>query len=107
VSHEAMPAWAQAMIDLLADRHDTMQGALTEAISDLRREMATRFDKVDQTLTARAEGEQVNTMMLNRAERHAKQAAEDSHDLAAALVSQQQLIQRLEARVTALEDRAA
>lgn len=114
MSDEQMPAWAAAMMDRLADRQDTMQDALAEAIGDLRREMLTRFDAVDarfdaldRVLKARLEGEQVNTDMAGTAERHAKAAREDVATLTSAILAQQKLIQGLESRIAALEGKAA
>jgi hypothetical protein len=107
MSDEQMPPWAAAMMDRLADRQDTMQSALTEAISDLRREMLTRFDKVDKALDGLALGEQVVGNMVETAERHAETARNDVANLTSAILAQQKLIQRLEARITALEGKAA
>jgi hypothetical protein len=92
MSDDPMPGWAQ-----------TLQSALAEAISDFRREANERFDAIDRTLTARFEGETVTTNMADIAERHAKAALDTSASNASAILSQQRLIQRLEARVAALE----
>jgi hypothetical protein len=103
MSDDPMPAWAAMM-----------QSALTEAISDLRAEMNVRFeavdvrfDKVDKALDGLALGEQVVGNMVETAERHAETARNDVANLTSAILAQQKLIQRLEARITALEGKAA
>jgi hypothetical protein len=89
---DEMPAWAA-----------TMQSALAEAISDFRREVNGRFDKIDQTLEARFAGEQVNTAMVEVAERHAKEAREDVASLTNVIHAQQKRLLWLEGRISALE----